>query len=981
MNFLHSFFTAWTWRMAWRDSRSSRGKLLLFSCSIILGVAALAAIGSLGNNLERAVEEQAKTLLGADLMLLSQVPFSPEAEELFKEIGGEQSREISFASMVHFPRTDGTRLSFIRALEGRFPFYGTLETVPMSAGQDFRSKSGAVADESLMTQFEVKPGDTVTIGGRSIPVLGQLNRVPGETMLIATFAPRIYISMAEARATGLLRAGSLASYKIYFRFGLDTPLPALRGSSAEQATAATAAPNADNADTTPAGKRSSPILNKDGTVNTKALVEKLNPRLSELRLGADTVDERKKDLGRALDNLYHFLNLVGFIALLLGGVGVASAIHAHVKEKLSAVAVLRCLGCSIAQTFAIYLIQGMALGAFGAGIGALFGIAVQQLLPTVLGDFLPFEFTFHTSWEAVGRAMGIGFAICLAFTLLPLLAVRRVSPLAAIRSSYDPNARRIDPWQAVVGLAIAGGVVWFCLAQTANYKIGLGFAGGLAAAFLVLTFTAWLLIWITRRSLPLLRLAFTARQGLANLYRPGNRTLLLLLSLGLGTFLLVTLYLVQYTLLKELVPEGPDGRPNAIMYGISNDQLSGVKDLLKTQNLPVLDEAPIISMRILSIKGRTVADIMADERRAREAERARRDQEKKQAKQSGTTNSVSTATNPPVATPAASNAPSTAAGTNAAWPVTERGGTPSRGAAPEALAASMRPRAWALRREYRSSYNDKLRDSEKITKGQWIGRMPGTEPKPGETAPAEIDLATAVVPISVEEKLARDLGVDLGDELVFDVQGLPVKTKVTSLREVNWRRIQTNFFILFPRGALESAPAMHVVVSRVPDAAASAKIQRAMIRSYPSVSTIDMTLVVQTLDSILGKISFVIRFMAMFTVLTGLLVLIASLATGRYQRIQESVLLRTLGASRGQIFRILLAEYLALGALAALTGVGLAVGATWVLMAYVFQTGFTPPLTPLLAAMLGLPALTVATGLLMSRGVLNHPPLAVLRGD
>ena len=220
----------------------------------------------------------------------------------------------------------------------------------------------------------------------------------------------------------------------------------------------------------------------------------------------------------------------------------------------------------------------------------------------------------------------------------------------------------------------------------------------------------------------------------------------------------------------------------------------------------------------------------------------------------------------------------------------------------------------------------------------------------------------------------------MGDEIVFDVQGLPVTTRVASLREVDWRRIQPNFFVVFPRGILEDAPAMHVLVTRIQSAAESAELQRAMVKQFPNVSTIDLALVLKTLDAIIGKISFVVRFMALFTVATGLLVLVGALLTGRYQRIQESILLRTLGASRRQILRILFVEYLALGVLSALTGVLLALAAAWALCQFVFKVHFAPEFLPLLIALAAVPGLTVLTGLLMSRGVLKQPPLAILRG-
>jgi len=367
---------------------------------------------------------------------------------------------------------------------------------------------------------------------------------------------------------------------------------------------------------------------------------------------------------------------------------------------------------------------------------------------------------------------------------------------------------------------------------------------------------------------------------------------LLLLSLGLGTFLMVSLFLVQQTLLNQLVSSGNRNQPNAILFDIQPDQREGVSNLVRSLNLPILDEAPIVTMRLTSLKGRTVESLLADK--------------------------------------------------------------------------DKRIPGWTLRREYRSTYSDHLRDSEKLVAGEWH---------------AQVTNGTEVVPISIEDGIAKELQIGLGDEVTFDVQGVPMKTRVASLREVDWRRVQPNFFIVFPRGVLESAPAMHVLVTRVASSEESAKLQREVVGKFPTVAAIDLTLVLQTLDSIIAKISFVIRFMAMFTVLTGLLVLVGALVTGRYQRIQESILLRTLGASRGQIFRVLLVEYLALGLLSALTGVLLATAAAWALSVFVFKASFALPLAPLFVALLAVPALTVVTGLLMSRGVLDHPPLAILRAE
>ena len=213
------------------------------------------------------------------------------------------------------------------------------------------------------------------------------------------------------------------------------------------------------------------------------------------------------------------------------------------------------------------------------------------------------------------------------------------------------------------------------------------------------------------------------------------------------------------------------------------------------------------------------------------------------------------------------------------------------------------------------------------------------------------------------------------------MQGIPIKTKIGSLRDIDWKRFQTNFFVVFPAGVLEAAPTFNVLVSRVPDAAASARLQSAVVARFSNVAALDLTSVIQTVDSILTKVALVIRVMSLFTVGAGLVVLASTIWSGRYQRLKESVLLRTLGASRAQIYKILCAEYLMLGLLASLTGILLAVGSSWALARFVFKLAYAPSVWPLVVAVASVSALTVSIGLFTSRGIGSTPPLEILRSE
>lgn len=836
-------------RMAWRDSRASRRRLGLFSLSIVLGIAALVAIGSFNANLQRAIDGQARTLLGADLEVTSRAALSDEAERFLASLGGGQAREQSMAAMVVFPaRENATRLITLRAMDGAYPFYGDFVTAP--AGAPARLASGeavAVLEETLMAQFSIAAGDEIKLGEQTFIVAGSLLKIPGDNAAVAMLSPRVIIAESQLPATGLVGPQSLVRYKRFFKF--------------------------------------------DEGRDVEALVEELRGRFRELRLGFDTVEERKEEFGQVLKNVYSFLGLVGFIALFLGAIGVASAIHVYVRQKLGTVAVLRCLGASAGQAFAVYLVQGVALGIFGAGVGAVIGVAVQLSLSSAVGGLLPFEVEFFVSGAAVARGVAAGLVICVLFTLLPLLAVRRVPPLAAIRAVSAEPENGGDPWRWAVYGAILVAVTGLAVTQSPRWEVGVGFVGALAVGFAVLAGLAKGIAWAAQRVVPA-GAPYVVRQGVANLHRPNNRTVLLLLALGLGTFLIVTLTLTRATLLAQIAGSGGAGRPNLLFFDIQDDQIAELEGILAREQAPLEASAPIVTMRVAGLKGRSIADVLRD---------------------------------PENAVP-----------------------------------------GWTLRREYRSTFRGELGGAEKLVAGEFIG---------------EVAAGVEVVPISLEQGLAKDMGLALGDEVEWDVQGLPLRTRVTSLREVEWRRMEPNFFVVFPRGVLEAAPKFFVAATKVGSPADSARVQQAVVSALPNVSAIDLQLIIETLDGVFSKVQFVVQFMAGFTVITGIIVLAGAILSGRFQRLREAVLLRTLGATARQLWQIQFVEYAILGVLAAVVGCGLAVGANLALAYFVFDTVGVWAVGTLAWAILAVTAVTVVTGLLASRGVANHPPLEVLRQE
>jgi putative ABC transport system permease protein len=848
--------------MARREGRAGGRRLLLLTAAISAGVAALVAIESFSENLRTGVAEQARALLGADARIASRTTPSQTTTETVDSIarqGGARTGDVAsvtgFAGMAYVKRSGATRMVRVTAVAGEYPLYGTVRTTPADRWKSLTSDGKiALVDPSFLTGLQASIGDTLSLGEAWFVVAGTVDNFPGDVGIQSAFGPRVFIPARYLAETSLLSFGARAEYEWYLRFPDSTKVGAL----------------------------------------AKAWRTRVNQRQLSLR----TASDNEENLRSSLDQLGRYLGLVALIALLLGGIGVGSAVQVFLGQKREGIAVLRCLGATSRQLFAVYLLQAIIMGLIGSAVGVGLGLLLQQVLPHVFGEFLPLTVQIRPSPRAILTGLLIGLWVSTIFALLPLLRVRSVPPLEVLRRPYETARREFtDLWTWLARITLVVSTVLLTIYQVGEVRKGLFFASAIGLALLVLWLAALGLIRGVRHWFPR-KLPYVWRQGLANLYRPANQTVAVVLALGFGAFLLGALALVQHNLLRQLNLDAGPGKPNLVFFDIQPDQREGLADLLKQQGHPASAPVPIVPMRIRSINGRPVGEILAD------------------------------------------SAPK------------NREGEPIE--------------RWALRREFRSTYRDSIVHSEKVVVGLWWN--PGSQKGP-------------VFPISMETGVASDLGVTVRDTIVWDVQGVSITSRIANLREVNWARFEPNFFVVFPDGALEAAPQSYVVLTRASNSLELGEIQRQVVQRFSNITSIDLTTIQSALERIVSSVVLAVRFMALFSLATGTIVLIGALATSRFQRVREAVLLKTLGAVRSQVLRIMLAEYAALGVLSAFVAMALASAAGWALTKYVFEVPFSVPWTGYLALAFGMIALTLITGIWNSVEVFRRTPLEVLRGE
>jgi putative ABC transport system permease protein len=849
--------------LALAETRRARGTLLFCVLSVAIGAFAVTSIRSLTSAFDQSLAGQARQILGADLELEGNRPLEGEVaraiEQELRAAGARVASSTRFYSMLAragepaagATAAKATTLVRVRALGDGFPFYGAIETTPPAQLARLGDAPAVLVDPAVMRELGLAPGSKVRLGELEATVLAAFMKQAGSPAAEFSLAPYLYLHEKYLAATGLLKTGSRVDYERLFAL--------------------------------PPG------------VSPDELKDKYWERAASENLELKTYRESAANVQRFLGRVSRFLTLVGLITLFLGALGVGSAFHAFIRQKLDHAAILRCVGARPRDVLLVYGLLATMIAAVGSALGAGLGALVPGLLGPLLArlgqGYLPAELALGPSLPALTHGFVAGLWSALVFTLVPLSTVALVAPLRALGRDVSTLARpALVRGVALAGIASALFVVLvIAAAQTGSLGVGIWFLTAVVLCVLGLTALAYGGVWLARRLGPRLR-GYHLRQGIANLQRPANQTRAVVIAVGAGFFLLSTILILRGSLERTLSIESRDDLPTLFAIDIQAEQHDGVQALFSRYAGEDVELNPMVAARIRALNGHPL------ERSEIERHAGKRTWEDR-----------------------------------------------------------MRTR------EYFLSYRERLVPSERLVAGQfWSGR-PATQEA------------------SVDADLAAGLGIALGDTLTLDIQGLPLDAKVTSFREIRWQAMRPNALILLSPGEIEQAPRMYVAATRVEGQDARYELSRALVASYPNVSVVDVSDTAATVLGIVARIGTVFTVIGLLATVTGAIILAGAIAAGRYARQRETTLLRVLGASRSDLQRILVAEYLGLALLGTLGGWLLAEVVNRLLLPRWFETSAYVPYALVVPLAVVTVLLNTLVGMLVGRRVSRHAPLALLR--
>ena len=573
--------------MALREIRASWRRLLFFFVCVAIGVGAIVLLRSIIQTVRGTLARESRALLAADVVIAANRPWTPDLlADLDKDLARAPVRArqetIDVATMVRPAEGKGAavaRMVELRGVESGFPFYGTvLLRDGRTYSHDMVANRGALVRPELLTQLGIDVGDALMIGGQPFTIRGVISQEPGRRVGAFSFGSRVMVDLADLKGTGLLSFGSRANYRILLKVDESGVMPLDRA------------------------------LRKD-----------FASRFVGISSYQATEDQIGEDLGRA----ENYLSLVGFVILVLGGIGVWSVTRVFVRQKIRSVAILKCLGATTRQVLSAYVLQVVFLGLTGSALGVLLARVGLSAIPERVGSALGAA-TYSLTVSAVWQGVAVGLLVSLLFSLVPLLEVRLVKPLLLLRgglasgmagpaghpawwtmAGVRSRVASLDRVQVLAAVVVGGALVAIAGWQAASLKVGAVVCGGFAGLALALHFVG---TGIVRAVRPMARVrSFPLRHAVLSLGRPGNQTRVILLAVGIGSFFVIGVRSLQMNLLEQFSLQLGSSGADMFLIEILPPQVERVREYLEARKAPESGTPqliPVMRARVTGVKGR-----------------------------------------------------------------------------------------------------------------------------------------------------------------------------------------------------------------------------------------------------------------------------------------------------------------------------------------------------------------------------------------
>jgi putative ABC transport system permease protein len=562
------------WKIATREVRAARSKFAFVLLSVAIGVAALTGVRSFSAEFREMLLAEARTIMAADLSVrLGAAPSAAEQTQLdaMTQRGLRMTQVTELISMASAAGDADPVLVSIKAVDpAAYPFYGRVKLEPEGALGAALTDDCVVVAEGLLDRTHARIGDALRLGGSSFRIAAVIRDEPDRLSDSMAIGQRVMMTQRGLQAAGLAAAGGRATRRYLFKL---------------------------------------PRQNDAGVAAAKLQMEQALPE-------AMVTDYRETGpaLTQGLDRATDLLSLMSLVAMVLGAIGVGMAMRAHLLQRMDSIAIMKSVGATSAQIMRVYLLQTLLLGTGGGLAGVLLGLAVQGALPLIVMKVAHIAPGFHLQPAAMVTGFATGVLTTLLFTLPPLLDIRAVRPASIFRRAVEDAgglsvAARAKQHRAqwIAAAVIFAGLAAIATALSDSALVGRWFAAGLAATFATLLAVAAGLLGLLRMLMrrTRLRMPQTVRQGLANLYRPGNQTAAVLAALGTGVMLVAAVFFMQRAIVGDLRLSSANNLPNIFLLDIAPDELNGVRALLTAQP-GVRGEAemiPAIAAHVVSVDG------------------------------------------------------------------------------------------------------------------------------------------------------------------------------------------------------------------------------------------------------------------------------------------------------------------------------------------------------------------------------------------